>query len=94
MSILKTTVMHDTVNNDSNLHVFVTKYYYNKTKYWIKHSDKFNKYKDIKFKSRSGKKFIFNTLNDIVKKYDINWYDLRKFHTIIKLFIYKKLNKF
>ena len=72
MSILKTTVIHDSVNNDSNLHVFVTKYYYNKTKYWIKHSDKFNKYKDINFKSRRG----------------------NKFHTLIKLFIYKKLNTF
>ena len=94
LPILQTTVTNETVNNDINLQLYVTKFYYNKTKKWIEHSERFKRFININFRSKKGKKFIHKLLAYIVKKYSINWYDLRRYHKKIKLLIYHKLKKF
>ena len=91
---LQTTTTQDTVNNDINLQLFVTKFYYNKTKKWIKSDSSFFNFSDKNFKSKKGKIFIHKILTYIVSKYNINWYDLRSYCTNIKLFIKKKLKNF
>ena len=93
-SLFQTTVTTETVNNDINLQLFVVKFYYKKTKEWIQNYELFKKFNIFDFRSKKGKKFIHNLLSYIVKKYSINWYDLRKHHKTIKSFIYHKLKKF
>ena len=45
-------------------------------------------------KLKNGKKIIYKILKQIIKKTNINWYDLRDNYILIKKYIYIKLNKY
>jgi hypothetical protein len=80
------------VNNDVNLQLDVTNFYYNKLLLWLDNSSKFSKFKKFKqINKKLGIKFIYKLLKNFINKYKINWYDLRLNHASIKIYIYNKL---
>ncbi len=87
---------YQNINNDSNLQQNVTNYFYYKILKLIKTDKKFSKYQYLykDFKSKYGYIFIYKLLDKLVKKLNINWYDLRERSILIILYIYKKLTLF
>lgn len=84
------------INKDPKLRKTITTFYYKKAKKWMetykdfKHTKKNLK----KIKSKDGFKIIYNLLRKFVKKYNVNWYELRKpNYEIVKDFLKYELAK-
>jgi len=83
------------INKDPQLRKDVTDFFKKKIIKWINHDFEFKKYNNkIKLlESVEGTKIIYNLIRNFVKKYKVNWYDLRtKKYYFIKDYFSKKLN--
>lgn len=83
------------VNKDPRLRRDVTKFFKNKIIKWINNDSDFKQYKHNlhHYESIEGTKDIYNLIRNFVKKYKVNWYDLRteKYYSM-KDYFSRKLN--
>ena len=87
------TYSYQNVNKDPNLRESITIFYYNKVIKWIEKSSEFKKYKSkVPFmKTKKGYIHVYKLLRSFVKRYDSNWYDLKKQYDNVKEYIHRKL---
>jgi len=82
------------INQDQQLRIDVVNYFYNKLLKWISSSSMYKKYRsheDYIYNNKTKIKYkLYKLLRFFVKKADINWYELRTNHFIIKEFIKNK----
>ena len=94
---IDSTLVYQDVNTDKNLRDMMTEFYLKKSIKWVTSYPEFSHAKkSIKLlKSDSGYNVIYNLLREIVKKYNMNWYDLKKSeYSKVKDFLCYKLGKF
>ena len=84
------------VNKDETLRKKVTQFFHKKTIKWVTTYSEFShlKSKIKKIESEEGYKTIYNLIRYFVKRYGINWYDLKDHYPIFKDFIRAKLGEF
>jgi hypothetical protein len=78
---------YQNINKDMNLRNNVTQYFQEKINKWINKYDDFKKFKskNINFDT------IYNILRIVVKKTDLNWYELRSNSSKLKKYFLKYL---
>ena len=84
------------INKDKDLRKQVTDFFYRKSKKWMEDDNDFKKTKKnlSLIKSNEGYNIIYQLIRKFVKKYKVNWYDIRKYHySLIKKYLKKKLSK-
>jgi len=91
--IIQSFYQYQDVNADKRLQTDVIEFFYKKVLSWIDSKEKFLKFKNFN-NLKNGKKIIYKILKQIIKKTNINWYDLRDNYILIKKYIYIKLNKY
>ena len=85
---INSTLVYYDVNNDKNLREMMTEYFLKKSKNFIKSKNSL-----AKLNSPNGYKIIYEILRYFVKKYDINWYDLKEKYDFVKDYIIKKIGR-
>ena len=84
------------LNKDKELRKKVTDFFYRKTKKWIENDSDFKEAKkNLKeIKSDEGYDIIYQLIRKYVKKHNVNWFDLRKYHySSVKKYFKIKLSK-
>lgn len=87
--------MYINVNKNVNLRKDVTLFFQNKILKWINKDDEYSKFKHHEkyLESLDGQMYIYSLLRKFVKKYNINWYELRSdYYNLVKKYLAKKLN--
>ena len=91
--IMQTFYEYQDINADKRLQYDVADFFYKKVLISIESNDKFKKFKNF-YKLDNGKEIIHKILKLVVKKTNLNWYDLRDNYSLIIKYIYIKLNKY
>ena len=94
-AIIGTYFEYTDINKDKNLRKKITQFFHKKTIKWVSSYPEFShliKYQK-KLKTEEGFKVIYKLIRYFVKKYNINWYDLRDNYSIVKDFIRAKLDE-
>jgi hypothetical protein len=93
--IIQSYYKYQDVNNDKNLQDTETRYFLDKTIYWIKNDKSFKSLKKLQkyFKGPDGYEIMYKLLKLFVKRGNTNWYDLEKQQNLVKDYIKHKLNK-
>ena len=84
---IETTLEYQNVNKDIRLRENITNFYHKKAIKWA------NKNRNLlqNLDTPKGFKHIYNILRVFVKKYNVNWYNLKDNYYIVKEYIIKKL---
>ena len=86
----KTVYEYESVNNDKDYQKEITDYFYDHFISWINNDKHFIKFKNKKLENK--KLFIYKILAKLIRKTNLNWYDLRQHYKLIKKYIYQKLS--
>ena len=84
------------VNKDENLRRKVTQFFHKKVIKWVSKYPEFSHLKSHrnKLEKEEGYTLVYNLIRYFVKKYNINWYDLKGHYPIFKDFLRAKLGEF
>ena len=84
------------INQDPHLRIDVVNFFYDKLLKWVSSSSIYKKYRsheDYIYNNKKKIKYkLYKLLRFFVKKTNLNWYELRTNHFIIKEFIKNKFN--
>jgi hypothetical protein len=95
--IIDSVIEYQSVNKDPNLRQLITEFYLKKTIKWINNYTEFQNFKKLlsTLNSNNGYNIIYNILKEYTKKYNSNWFDLKKNHySQVKNYIHDKLQHF
>ena len=86
------------VNKNKDLRKKVTTFFHKKVIKWVSSSEypgfSHLKSHQKKLSSEEGYKLIYNLIRYFVKRYNINWYDLKDNYSLFKDFLRAKLGEF
>ena len=95
MNLFSYDIKYLNINKDPRLRKDVTSFFKNKIIKWINNDSDFKQYKHklTHYESIDGTKVIYNLIRNFVKKYKVNWYDLRtEKYYLLKDYLSRKLN--
>jgi len=93
LSFIQSSYEYQDVNKDMNLRQNMTIFFHKKVVKWIHNNEEFTKYKHMNdfLHTKKGYKFIYTLLRIFVKKYNLNWFDLKDNYYVVKDYLEKKL---